>query len=269
METQEQQIIDSWQERARAYQGLTEHWPIFGRLADRLIDLLPSPVESPVLDLAAGAGLLSARLLQRRPQTRVYLVEPAEAMLELAVRRVGSRSIGHAQVSAAQLDRVSIRAGAVLCSAAVHLVDETEVFPSVARVLRPGGLFIFNLWWHSWESTAHIDPGPRWRALLEQAMSELGESAILPTPSRPRIRTRHGFSQAARQAGLDLIHIQTDTDHLPLSFFLDFTAMSSDFLADLSPSRRAVVLRTARARASAEVTIKTTRFVLQKRTAHL
>ena len=117
METQEQQIIDSWQERARAYQGLTEHWPIFGRLADRLIDLLPSPVESPVLDLAAGAGLLSARLLQRHPQTRVYLVEPAEAMLELAVRRVGSRSIGHAQVSAAQLDRVSIRAGAVLCSA--------------------------------------------------------------------------------------------------------------------------------------------------------
>ena len=125
MDSREQQIIDSWQERARAYQELTDRWSIFGRLAERLIDLLPSPVEGPVIDLAAGAGLLSARLLQRHPQAQVYLVEPAEAMLELAVRRVGSRSIGHARMSAAQVDRVPLRAGAVLCSAAVHLVDET------------------------------------------------------------------------------------------------------------------------------------------------
>lgn len=269
METQEQQIIDSWQERACAYQGLTEHWSIFDRLADRLIDLLPSPVESPIIDLAAGAGLVSDRLLRRHPQARVYLVEPAEAMLRLAVQRVGDRSIGRAQVSAAQLDRVSIQAGAVLCSAAVHLVDETEIFPSVAQVLKPGGRFIFNLWWHSWEFTAHIDPGPRWRALLEQAMSELGESVALPAPARSRIRTHRGLSRAAQQAGLDMVHTQTDTDRLPLSFFLDFTAMSSDFLADLSPSRRAVVFQTARARAGAEVTIKTTRFVLQKRATRL
>lgn len=267
MDSREQQIIDSWQERARAYQELTERWSIFGRLAERLIDLLPSPLEGPVIDLAAGAGLLSARLLQRHPQAQVYLVEPAEAMLELAVRRIGNRSIGHAQVSATQMDRVPIRAGAVLCSAAVHLVDETAVFPSVARVLKPGGLFIFNLWWHSWESTAHIDPGPRWRALLEQAMAELGETATLPAPTRPRIRTRHGFSQAGQRAGLDTIHTQTDTDRLPLGFFLDFTAMASDFLAYVSPSRRAMVLRAARARANAEVRIQTTRFVLQKRAA--
>ena len=267
MDSREQQIIDSWQERARAYQELTERWSIFGRLAERLIDLLPSPVEGPLIDLAAGAGLLSARLLHRHPQAQVYLVEPAEAMLELAVRRIGSRSIGHARVSAAQLDRVPIRAGAVLCSAAAHLVDETEVFPSVARVLKPGGLFIFNLWWHSWEPTAHIDPGPRWRAVLEQAMAELGEAAALPAPSQPRIRTRHGFSRAGQGAGLDMLHTQTDTDRLPLGFFLDFTAMAPDFLADLSESRRAVVLRTARARANAEVRIQTTRFVLQKRGA--
>ena len=136
MDSREQQIIDSWQERARAYQELTDRWSIFGRLAERLIDLLPSPVEGPIIDLAAGAGLLSARLLHRHPQAQVYLVEPAEAMLELAVRRVGSRSIGHARMSAAQVDRVPLRAGAVLCNAAVHLVDETAVFPSVARVLK-------------------------------------------------------------------------------------------------------------------------------------
>ena len=269
MDSREQQIIDFWQERAHAYQGLTEHWSIFGQLADRLIALLPSSVESPVIDLAAGTGLLSDRLLRRYPRARVYLVEPAEAMLRLAVQRIGNRSIGHAKVSASQLDRMSIRVGAVLCNAAVHLVDETDVFGSVARVLKPGGRFIFNLWWHSWEPTAHIAPGPCWRALLEQAMSELGESVPLPVPTRPRIRTPRGFSRAARQAGLDMVHTQTDTDHLPLSFFLDFTAMSPDFLADLSPSRRAVVLRTARARASAKVPIKTTRFVLQKRAASL
>lgn len=66
-----------------------------------------------------------------------------------------------------------------------------------------------------------------------------------------------------RLAGLELVHTQTDTARLPLSFFLDLASMSSDFPAGLSPSRRAVVFRTARA----EVSIQTIRFVLQKRAA--
>lgn len=45
-----------------------------------------------------------------------------------------------------------------------------------------------------------------------------------------------------RLAGLELVHTQTDTARLPLSFFLDFASMSSDFPAGLSPSRRAVVI---------------------------
>ena len=267
----EQEIIQSWQDRARAYQQFTEQWSLFPQLANRLVDLIPVPFSGTAIDLAAGAGLVSACLLQRHPHARVYLVEPAEAMLALGLPQLGDRVIGHAQLRAEEIEHLSIQVDVVLCSVAMHLIDEARVFPRVAQCLKPDGLFIFNLWWHSWEPTAHINPGPQWRAVLEQALTELAERdeldeppVPLPPPAQPRIRTLTGLTQAAQQAGLTIVQTYTDTDHVPLRFFLEFSAMSASFLGQLSPARRAAVLQRAGARATQTVAIKTTRFVLQR-----
>ena len=259
------QVIQSWQDRAQAYQTITERYPLFGQLSERLVDLLPAAFSGTLIDLAAGTGLSTECVLTRYPHAQVYLVEPAQAMLALALQRVGERISGHAQLAAEELGKLSVQADAVVCSAAMHLLDETQVFPQVASCLKPGGLFVFNLWWHSWEVTAHIDPGPCWRAVLEQALVECGElSELLPVPSRPRVRTRQGLSQAAEQAGLSIVRSIVDTDQLPLRFFIDFAAMSEAFLHTLTPSRRAAVLKRAQAGATQLVDIQTTRFVLRR-----
>lgn len=262
------QVIQSWQDRAQAYQTVTEHYPLFSQLSERLVDLLPAPFTGTLIDLAAGAGLSSVCVLERHPGAQVYLVEPAQAMLDLALQRVGARIIGHAQLAAEQLGTLAVQADAVVCSAAMHLLDETQVFPQVAHCLKPGGVFVYNLWWHSWEATAHIDFGPHWRAVLGQALAEVGEASdVLPVPSRPRVRTAQAFSQAADQAGLAIVQTIVDTDQLPLRFFIDFAAMSETFLSALTPARRDLVLKRAQAKATQLVDIQTTRFVLQRQTA--
>lgn len=277
LEGNEHAIVQSWQDRARVYQQFTEQWSLFPQLADRLVDLIPVPFSGMAIDLAAGAGLVSTCLLQRHANVHVYLVEPAEAMLALALPPLGERVIGHAQLRAEEIGTVSIQADVILCSVAMHLMDETQVFPGIAQCLKPDGLFIFNLWWHSWEPTAHINPGPQWRAVLEQSLTEFAEQTeqagqaeldeppvLLPAPSQPRLRTLSEMSQAAEQAGLTILQTYTDTDQVPLRFFIEFSAMSDSFLGQLSRLRRAAVLRHACARASQTVGIKTTRFVLQR-----
>ena len=95
-----QAVIHSWHERARAYHTLTNTQPVFQAMADRLIDLLPAPFNGTAIDLAAGAGLVSELLLSRWPQARVYLVEPAQAMLDQALQRLAHHRIGWTRLQA-------------------------------------------------------------------------------------------------------------------------------------------------------------------------
>lgn len=264
----EHEIIQSWQDRAHAYQQFTKQWALFPQLANRLVDCIPGPFRGTAIDLAAGAGLVSVCLLQRHANAQIYLVEPAEAMLALGLPQLGGRVIGHAQLRAEEIEQLSIQADVILCSVAMHLIDEARAFHGVTQCLKPNGLFLFNLWWHSWELTAHINYGPQWRAVLEQALTELAEpdepAAGLPPPAQPRIRTLSGLTQAAQHAGLTIVQTYTDTDYVPLRFFIEFSAMSASFLGQLSPARRAAVLQQACTRASQTVALKTTRFVLQR-----
>ena len=180
-EGNEQAIIQSWQDRASAYLQFTEQWSLFPQLANRLVDLIPVPFSGTALDLAAGAGLVSACLLQRHPHTRVYLVEPAEAMLALALPQLGDRVIGHTQLRAEDIGTVSIQADVILCSVAMHLIDEGQVFPGIAQCLKPDGLFIFNLWWHP----GSRPPYQSWAAVagvLEQSLTEFAEQADSDEP---------------------------------------------------------------------------------------
>lgn len=264
-------IIRGWQDRAHVYQQFTERWSLFPQLANRLVDLIPAPFSGTVIDLATGAGLVSVSLLQRHSHAHVYLVEPAEAMLTLALPLLGDRVIGHAQLRAEEIRTLSIQADVILCSAAMHLIDEGQVFRGIAQCLKRDGFFIFNLWWHSWEPTAYINPGPRWRAVLEQSLKEFAESAesdelpvLLSVSSKPRLRTLCGMTEAAEQAGLTIVQTYTDTDHVPLRFFIEFAAMSASFQGHLAPAQRTAVLQHACTQANQMVEIKTTRFVLRR-----
>src|SRR5438128_492283 len=80
-----------WSARAPAYDTLCRRWPIFADLSERLIDLLPANLLGTVLDIGAGPGLTSERVLARHPRCDVVLVDPSEAMLEIARVRLADR----------------------------------------------------------------------------------------------------------------------------------------------------------------------------------
>ncbi len=262
-----QVIIQSWHERAAAYHHLIASWPIFSCLADRLIDLLPQPFQGSAIDLAAGSGLVTKRLLDRYPHAHVQLVEPAAAMLALARKQLGTRVASYSQLPAEEVGTLTTRADVVLCSAALHLLDEAKVFTGLACCLPPGGLFVCNLWWHSWEPTVGPDYTSVWQPLVEQALADLNEPrGAWPQPSPLRVRTEAGIRAAAHAAQLTLETIITDTDTVTNRFFIDFAAMSATFLGHLSDSQRATVIARARERANTPVQVQSTRFVFRRET---
>src|SRR5262252_5045213 len=93
-----------WEARASAYDRLCRRWEIFSLLSNRLIDLLPASLQGPVLDIGAGAGLTSELLLARHPRCQAILIEPSEAMLNIARANLAGRP---ARFFAMGLDRAA------------------------------------------------------------------------------------------------------------------------------------------------------------------
>ncbi|MFD9355096.1 class I SAM-dependent methyltransferase [Streptomyces sp. NPDC060031] len=104
--------------------------------ADQLAPLL-DPAH-PVLDVGVGTGVVAAELTARGH--RVCGVDLSPGMLALARTRLGQR------VAVADAGRLPIRTASVTQAVSTWLlhtgVDRRAVFGEVARVLRPGGLYL-------------------------------------------------------------------------------------------------------------------------------
>ncbi|AEW99339.1 class I SAM-dependent DNA methyltransferase [Streptantibioticus cattleyicolor] len=119
-----------------------------GRIADFLAEYWggrPRPVRT-VLEVCCGTGLTLAELAGRG--YAVTGLDRSAAMLEQAARRLGP----DVPLVQAQLPSIPLRPGfdAVISAAAGlnYLPDETaltETLAAVARVLAPGGTFVFDL----------------------------------------------------------------------------------------------------------------------------
>jgi SAM-dependent methyltransferase len=106
-----------------------------------------APPAPRILDLCAGPGSLSARLLERLPQASVTAVDFDPAHIELGRRRLGDRVTWHEidlrrpgwdeQFGDGSFD-------AVVSATAIHWFTAEEIVPlyrSLARLLPEGGLF--------------------------------------------------------------------------------------------------------------------------------
>ena len=89
--TPDPEKVRIWEARAPAYDRLCHHWEIFSLLSNRLIDLLPKDLHGSVLDIGAGSGLTSELLLARHPRCEAILIEPSEAMLNIARLNLAGR----------------------------------------------------------------------------------------------------------------------------------------------------------------------------------
>jgi ubiquinone/menaquinone biosynthesis C-methylase UbiE len=101
-----------------------------------------------VLELAAGTGVLTRRLATMLPAS-VFIIatDLNQPMLDFAAAAGTHRPVEwrHADALALPYDKASF--DAVVCQFGVmFFADKARAFAEVRRVLRSGGVFIFNVW---------------------------------------------------------------------------------------------------------------------------
>ena len=130
--------------------GIEAIVPRYDELHDTVLNAPPHDRNEPVnvLELGAGTGELTTKLLTRFPESEVLAVDHSDQMLDEAERKL--ETFG---------DRATLRSGAfpddypnaegeydlVVSSLAVHHLDETgkqDLFDAVYESLAPGGWFI-------------------------------------------------------------------------------------------------------------------------------
>lgn len=150
----------------------------FGRVAEDYGRLRPAPQgeavdwmlpagAGAVLDLAAGAGTLTAMLPSRAG--RVYAVEPDARMRAVLGARVPGVEVRDGAAEAIPLADAAV--DAVIVSSAWHWFDTDRAVPEIARVLRPGGRL--GVVWNG------IDRGVDW---VDRWSSGLGGAGGQPAP---------------------------------------------------------------------------------------
>jgi SAM-dependent methyltransferase len=113
-------------------------------LCDRLLPLAPSRV----LEIAAGTGVVTRELARRLPAaTAIVATDLNQPMLDHAARVGTARPIVWRQADAMQLPFPDESFDAVACQFGVMFFpDKARAFAEARRVLRPGGVFLFNVW---------------------------------------------------------------------------------------------------------------------------
>ena len=121
----------------------------FDPLATDLARRLPSKPPGNVLELACGTGVLTRHLRERLdPAVRLVATDLSAAMLDYARNKLsGSKGIEWREADAASLPFGDGEFGAVVCGFGFMFVpDKNMAFTEAYRVLKPGGIILFNVW---------------------------------------------------------------------------------------------------------------------------
>ena len=118
--------------------------PYAGEMAGRL---RARPL-SRVLELAAGTGVVTRALASMLDKdVAIVATDLNQAMLDEAASIGTARPVEWQQADAMQLPFEDESFDAVVCQFGVMFFpDKSKAFAQARRVLRPGGVFIFNVW---------------------------------------------------------------------------------------------------------------------------
>ncbi len=216
---------DSWDDprAAEAYGEIAAEGVLYRFLAGMLVDLVdPRPGER-ILDLAAGTGIVSERLLARAgPDLLLALADGSREMLRVALCRLPPGAAGAVVTRPGALpfrDRVF---DGGTCSAALwHFVPLGECFREIARVLRPGGRFAWNVPAAQLGDVPDLPPTP-----LQVALAREGERRFHrePAPAGP-VRRREDLLALAREAGLEPCGERLDDVEVPARELADLVRL--------------------------------------------
>jgi SAM-dependent methyltransferase len=121
---------------------------IFESYAADLVSRLASRSVSHVLETAAGTGVVTRKLAAVLPErASIVATDRNQSMIDVASGLGTSGPVEWRQADALQLPFPDASFDAVVCQFGVMFFpDKGQAFAEARRVLRPGGLFLFNLW---------------------------------------------------------------------------------------------------------------------------
>jgi SAM-dependent methyltransferase len=121
---------------------------IFEPYAADLVKRLQERPVSRVLEVAAGTGVVTRALASALPDTvSIVATDLNQAMLDQAAAVGTKRAVEWRQADALRLPFEDGTFDAVVCQFGVMFFpDKSRAFSEARRVLRPGGVFIFNVW---------------------------------------------------------------------------------------------------------------------------
>lgn len=121
---------------------------IFESYAADVAKRLSSRPLARILEVAAGTGVVTRALASALPESvSIVATDLNQAMLDHAAVVGTSRPVEWRRADAMQLPFADATFDAVVCQFGVMFVpDKPKVYSEVRRVLRPGGVFLFNVW---------------------------------------------------------------------------------------------------------------------------
>ncbi len=156
---------------------------IFEPYALDLANRLRSRPLSRVLEIAAGTGVVTRALASVLPESvSIVATDLNQAMLDHASAVGTKRAVEWRQADAMQLPFQDGAFDAVVCQfGAMFFPDKSKAFSEARRVLRPGGVFLFNVW-DRIEENEFAD------------VVTIALASLFPTdPPRFMARTPHGY----------------------------------------------------------------------------
>jgi ubiquinone/menaquinone biosynthesis C-methylase UbiE len=160
---------------------------IFESYAADLVNRVASRPLARALEIAAGTGVVTRKLASVLPQSvSIVATDLNQPMLDLASQVGTARPVEWRQANALDLPFEDSVFDAVICQFGVMFFpDKSKAFAEARRVLRTGGVFLFNVWDRIEENEfAHI---------VAMAL----ESLFPKDPPRFMARTPHGYHDLA------------------------------------------------------------------------
>ena len=121
----------------------------FQPYAADLVARLKLPENSSVLELACGTGIVTRHLRDHLPASaRLVATDLSEPMMQNAAAKfTGDAAIEWKQADACHLPFADQQFDAVVCQFGIMFVPDKRLSAREARrVLKPGGVFLFNVW---------------------------------------------------------------------------------------------------------------------------
>jgi ubiquinone/menaquinone biosynthesis C-methylase UbiE len=156
---------------------------IFAPYAPDLVNRLATRAVSRVLEIAAGTGVVTRALAAGLPDdVSIVATDLNQAMIDRAAAVGTKRAVEWRQADAMQLPFPDATFDAVVCQFGVMFFpDKAAAFSEARRVLRPGGVFAFNVWDRIEENE------------FADAVTTALASVFPADPPRFMARTPHGY----------------------------------------------------------------------------